>query len=93
MGFYINPPNGAKEDWLHERGEPFFNPKWPPSPGKSIVCLVFNPSFSAAAVAFSEEEFDVFNDVQDPRVKLWYQVPTDAVVAICPEVAERLSAS
>lgn len=91
MGIYINPLDVTKEEWLREYGEPFYDPTWPPDSGKSIVCLVFNPRFTAAAIAFNEEEFDVFSDVQDSRVKLWYQVPFDDLVAICPEVAEKVS--
>lgn len=90
MGFYINPPEGTKEDWLHEHGEPLLNPRWPPEAGKAIVCLVFNPHMTAAAVAFDEEEFNEFNDVQDPRVRLWYQVPLEAVLEVCPKVAAKL---
>ena len=88
MGFYINPPAGTKEDWLGEHGEPLHNPKWPPSPGKAIICLVFNPGFTAAAIAYSEDEFNQFNDPLDPRVRLWYQAPLDDVVEVCPEVAK-----
>ena len=60
MGFYINPPVGTKEDWLSEHAEPIHNPKWPPRPREAIICLVFNPNCTAAAIAYSEEEFDAY---------------------------------
>lgn len=91
MGFYINPPESTKEDWLREHGEPLRGPKWPPAPGKGIACLVLNPGFSAAAIVFDEQEFNEFSDAQDPRLKLWYQVAADDLLAVCPEVEEKLT--
>lgn len=90
MGYYIDPPSKTKEEWLKEHGEPFFSPRWPADPGKTIVCLVFNPQFTAAAIAYKEEEFNDLHDIHDPRPMLWYQVPTEDILSVCPEVGEKL---
>ena len=36
------------------------------------ICVVMNGPFEAAALAYSEEEFDCFADPNDRRPKQWY---------------------
>jgi len=81
MGIYINPPDNDKEPWLRLNGVEAASAEvalktanW-----KTLfpVCLVHNPSFSAAAVCDSEREFEAFNDLKDLRPKLWFIVGID----------------
>ncbi len=76
MGTYINPPGQSKEDWLAEHGmevEPIYPLE---DESLSLVCLVQNPLFSAAAVIFDEKEWGHFTRRDDDRPRRWFVVPT-----------------
>lgn len=60
MGHYINPPNMTKEEWLQEHGQVTETPAWPAPEGTIPVCLVKNPTFTAAGIAYCEQEFYEF---------------------------------
>lgn len=79
MGLYINPEIITKEEWLLSNGDPVGLPSWPPPEDKCLVCLVDNGVFTAAGVAYSQREFDAFNQPDDSRPKRWYLVATDRV--------------
>jgi len=74
MGAYINPPNGvSKEAWLEEFAIEVPRPKnWSEVDGALPVCLVDNGPFTAAAVCFSDREFEDFADPRDHRQKRWF---------------------
>lgn len=77
MGFYINPPDKSKEDFLLEHGENVlpYEAKNFEYDGKSVpVCLVFNGGFTAAAVAYNHDERERFFRPDD-RPKSWFLVP------------------
>jgi len=81
MGCYINPPTEEKESFLNKHGTRVGeNPVWPAPEGEMYVVLVDNGPFTAAAVAYSEEEFNVFS-APDPRPTIWYSVPVDKIKA------------
>ncbi|KKK81168.1 hypothetical protein LCGC14_2816160 [marine sediment metagenome] len=89
MGYYINPEHCTKEGWLDSYGESVYPPdglRWPPPNGKVLVCLIKNPTFTAAGIAYCEEEFRVFLSYRDPRLRKWYTVPRAHIIAVCPEV-------
>ncbi len=75
MGYYINPEEGTKEEFLFEHGkmltkEEFLNYTYD---GDLIpVCLVDNGWMTAAAIGYSPEERDMF--VTDDRPKSFYLV-------------------
>ena len=77
MGCYINIQGEDKEDWLEKNGT-FLEcspaaPHWNEIAQDELpICLVFNNTFTAAAIAFSEEEFNVFSRVDDFRLKAWF---------------------
>jgi len=48
------------------------------------VCLVDNGAFSAAAVAHSQRELEVFNLPSDKRSKVWFYIPKEALLPFCP---------
>lgn len=78
MGIYINPQKGTKEEWLEINAtlisEESFVTHKPGLAGLFTVCLVDNVAlgFTAAAVAFSEEEARRFADPFDGRPRKYY---------------------
>jgi len=83
MGYYINPPDMSKEDWLAREGKPVMEPDFAQAAAQHAfpVCLVNNGPFPAAAVASSPEELTDFTRYAG-RDKLWYYVDKDALVAV-----------
>ena len=64
MGYYINPPNETKEEWLNDNGLEVTGPEWgllaSNFPGGVYVCLVDNGPFTAAGICYNEAEFNEF---------------------------------
>lgn len=97
MGCYINPANESKEDFLEREGMRLPKaPKWGTIPdGFLPVCLVLNSRFTAAGIAYSENELRVFANPKDSRIKFWYFVPIEKLRDVSPidEYLERDNAS
>lgn len=74
MGCYINPLGMSKEQWLLIRARPTQSPG-PITETEVPVVLVDNGGFTAAGVAYDEEELRRFNNPRDPRPRVWFQVP------------------
>ncbi len=70
MGYYINPPNETKEEWLNDNGMEVTDPSWDALPNFRptefqdddgvYVCLVDNGPFTAAGICYNEAEFNEF---------------------------------
>lgn len=76
MGRYIDPVNETKEAWLEAHGVRVSPESAACHDFKSSlvpVCLVYNPQFSAAAIADTREEVDRFLR-HDGRPKQWFFV-------------------
>lgn len=75
MGYYINPKDKTKEQFLQEHGQSFLgDPSQYDTTGYSLlVCLVDNGMFSAAGIAYDKREAIEFNR-PDGRRKSWYEV-------------------
>jgi hypothetical protein len=78
MGFYINPPDQTKEEFLYDHGFRLRPEELPSSFdfANSIhlpVCLVDNGAFTAAGIAYCQAEYERFLDGAD-RPKKWYLV-------------------
>lgn len=92
MGFYINPPDMTKEDWLIKHNVKIFTT--PPSfesireKNLILICLVDNGLFTTAGICYSQREIDAFNQPKDLRLKLWCCVPQEEVFKLMPEVIE-----
>ena len=75
MGYYIPcPVDQGKAAWLAKRADadlleecPRAWREWPDD--KSLIVVVTNGTWEAAAVAFSEAEFRMFTDPEDKRPK------------------------
>jgi hypothetical protein len=75
MGYYINPTNMSKEQWLRENGVEVPKPiaKHHPAGDELVVCLVDNGAFTAAGIAYDDGERDAFM-YPDSRPMRWYLV-------------------
>ena len=77
MGNYINPKGKTKEEFLEEFGLELQNPPfWNDIARDNLdypVCLVNNGPFTAAGIAYSESELEVFKR-PDGRPKRWFLV-------------------
>ncbi len=93
MGYYINPPNITKEEWLEKHGQATETPVWPAPEGAIPVCLVDNGAFRAAGICYSEAEFDAFRapDHGYQRPRTWYYVPFEKVIDVEPSVEALLN--
>ncbi len=61
MGYYIDPPEGTKEEWLTNHGvEVSGDLRWGHPPDTVLVCLVDNGPFTAAGICYNEAEFNEF---------------------------------
>lgn len=80
MGIYINSGDGrTKEQWLEDHAVEISTPKYPPSEGLTLICLVENHLFTAAGVVFDRDEWDAFNESHDFRLKRWFTAPSSEV--------------
>ena len=85
MGYYINPEVGTKEAWLAENGSRITAveaKEYPSNQGRVLVCLVDNGPFTAAGIAFDDEERDAFMD-PDGRPKKWFLVKRELLKPFC----------
>ncbi len=63
MGYYVDPPEGTKEEWLIDHGlEVTGDLKWGHPPETVLVCLVDNGPFTAAGICCNEAEFNKFRE-------------------------------
>lgn len=94
MGLYIqtnndlNKPEPAevKLEWLRANGRNVTEFETKITADEVPVCLVYNPGFAAAAVAYDMQELHRFKEpdrgVQRPRV--WFMVPREKVRQFAP---------
>lgn len=87
MGYYINPKDRTKEQWLRENGE-----EVPPMLAKELaaangshmpVVLVDNGYFTAAGIVYNVDELMAFTGPDDPRPKTFYSVPREKLQPFC----------
>lgn len=85
MGYYINPPDKSKEQFLVEFGEPIqaSEVKARINECDLPVCLVDNGPFTAAGIAYDEAEADCFLQ-PDGRPKRWFAVSREALKPYYP---------
>lgn len=87
MGLYINPEGESKEQWLVKCGVELFDTGRLFESGQVMepkhypVCLVYNGFFTAAAICFSQREYEVFAE-PDGRLKRWFLVNEDDLDAV-----------
>ena len=84
MGYYVNPIGMTKEEWLEIHGYKIGRRMPKQTSGHTRVVLIDNGAFTAAGIAFDDEEAERFNRIDDFRYKVWYQVLTSDLVEFCP---------
>lgn len=91
MGYYLDPPDMEKEDWLTTHGEVVINQfapsdeLWKAKPeGKEYVVLLDNGPFTAAGFCYCENELREFLNPFDQRFKILYIVPAEALFKLSP---------
>ena len=98
MGYYVNPPEGTKEEWLAKHGKETMLPvRVQGEENMVLVCLMWNKpvdtptgeAFTAAAICWNDEEVWAFSEAKDKRTKKWYLVPKDKVIEVCPSVRSK----
>lgn len=94
MGAYVNPSNMSKEDWLKRYGklvgavsslplDGLCVPTYESYPVNELpVILVDNGPFTAAAIAYSKEEYLEFVDPMDGRNRGVFSVPKDLLYEV-----------
>lgn len=93
MGFYINPPDNNKEQWLKANGQQvdpeIIEDFWSSKKVRTHlpVCWVDNGPFTAAGIAFSPDETKAFMHPCG-RPKRWYLVPREKLVPYYPKAME-----
>ncbi len=85
MGAYVNHPIG-KEIWLHTHGTEIAYPIWEEIPeGYLPVVLVDNGTFTAAGIAYSEQELDAFL-LPDLRSRRYFIAPINKLHEVSGEL-------
>ena len=90
MGCYVNPKNETKEDWLQNNANTIYVYNEFPTWEKVVVMnclpviLVDNGFFTAAAVAYSKQEYEEFTREDDSRGRQVYIVPIDKLKEVSP---------
>lgn len=98
MGYYVNPSNMSKEQWLQDNGIEVLTPGPFPEDDTVVVCLLDNGPFTAAAICYSKDELDQFAQRgryegearTDRRHRQWFLVDKTKIAEVCPAVAARL---
>ena len=81
MGWYINPRDMDKAEWLHKHGEVTAGP-CKIDETHLPVCLVDNGMFTAAAVGVNPNEVAAFCQPTDSRPKLGFRVPRMKLIEV-----------
>lgn len=93
MGYYIDPHDQSKEDWLAENGREI-----KPSDAKAIlvdfqelpVCLADNGGWTVAAVCYDSREIDRLISGMSGRRNWWYAAPREKLFEVCPGLKVQL---
>ena len=92
MGYYINPTDCAKEQWLRENATSITSSEDAAEKASETVvpvCLVDNGLFTAAAVIYSEAELNEFASLTDPRPKRWFLASVDLLKEVAGDFPNR----
>ena len=85
MGYYINPVNETKEEFLEKHGQRVKKEELKIVSDSLPVVLIDNGDFTAAGICYDEKELREFTDPQDYRPKKYYQVPREALIPFYKE--------
>ncbi len=89
MGYYINPPDMSKEEFLVCKGLLLDEaPVVHEADDRTAVCLVDNGLFTAAGICYSANELAAFADPRDYSPKHWYMVKNSDLTKYCSLLGE-----
>jgi hypothetical protein len=76
MGLYLNFPNIPKETWLMHNATPIgYTPtSYKNDDGELVAVWVNNGAFTAVALAYCQEELEVFTNPNDTRQKAYFWI-------------------
>jgi len=82
MGYYVNPEEVTKEEWLVKNATPLTEMllvDWQAVRDENMlpVVLINNGAFTAAGIAFSKSELEAFTSPDDYRPKKYYKASTE----------------
>jgi len=88
MGYYIDPTNATKEEFLARNAKPItaedaMNHS-AGTGGEFVVCLFDNGAFTAAGIAYCDNERDAFMHPCGRR-KQWFLAPGSALAPYMPK--------
>ena len=74
MGYYIDPDNCSKEEWLRDNATRIQPQEAMDSLTNNTIpiCLVHNGAFTAAGIAYDKREIEEFSR-PDGRPKIWFK--------------------
>jgi len=87
MGYYVNPTDMTKLEFLEQNGHPVSEEavrKYTYDQDTLPVCLVHNATFVAAGIAVDERERGRFLREMGGREHQWYLVPRDVLAPFLP---------
>ena len=84
MGYYIDPEDMSKEEFLVRKGLILDEaPVVHEADDRTAVCLINNGPFTAAGIMFSKNELAEFTNPKDYRPKQWYMVKNSDLAPFC----------
>ena len=83
MGYYINPKGETKEAFLAREGVEIDKTDAALTLDAVPVCLVDNDEFTAACIAYSDQELLKFCNPDDYRPKRFFAVPRSVLKEYC----------
>jgi hypothetical protein len=91
MGYYVNPVNESKEDYLERIGIQVDKLSWEDIPSGCLpVVLINNGMFTAAGVAYDRREYEEFTNPRDVRQKKLYIVEIGELLKVTDGLAQIL---
>lgn len=89
MGYYINPEDRSKESWLKEYAKQVHkNDLNNLKSGEVAVILMDNGAFTAAGIAFCQQELEAFTSPTDHRLKQFFIASKQDIIDVCPPIEE-----
>lgn len=92
MGYYINPPDMTKEQWLGHHARELRTPAEAQEVGgdEMPVVLMDNGPFTAAGIAYCDNELAAFAE-PDGRPKRFFAAPKAKLLEVCPQLEQVLN--
>ena len=90
MGYYIDPEDKSKEQWLQENATACSRPEANEADFTRCfpVVLVDNGIFTAAGICYSRREYEAFTDPEDHRPKKFFVADRERLLPFCPALKE-----